>query len=253
MDADDDSPEKLRHAFYVLALLEKAGIPASRPLLLDAEGKLIGVPAMVMSYIPGRSFYHHPDEAAWVDGLARALAEIHRVTPQRFDLSRLPLSGSEPDRPDDHQGHLSKDMPLALQAFQTLLKHKPAILPLGPCLVHDDFWPGNTVWFRGRLVAVVDWASAAVGDPRNDVSQCRADLVFSNGLDTADAFLARYEAHAGPLRHMWYFDARLGLRALLNYPRWLPGYNDAGMTHLKLEDVGARIEAFLRRALDQAP
>ena len=120
---------------------------------------------------------------------------------------------------------------------------------LGPCLVHNDYWPGNTVWFRGRLVAVVDWAGACVGDPRADVAQCRADLVFSDGLEIADTFLRSYEALAGHMPDMWYHDAFMGLRALLNYPKWLKGYHDAGMGHLKLADVAARIQAFLRRAL----
>jgi len=86
------------------------------------------------------------------------------------------------------------------------------------------------------------------------VRDCRADLVFSHGLATADAFQRCYEAASPqPLPDMWYFDALLGLRALLNYPKWLQGYHDAGMRHLELADVGARLEAFVRRALDAAP
>jgi aminoglycoside phosphotransferase (APT) family kinase protein len=250
---DEGSPQRAREAFNILTILQSAGIAAPRPLFLDAEGEFLGVPTMALSYIPGRSFFHHPDTGAWVDGLAQALAQIHTITPDRFDLTSLPPLKTYPDRIDNDHEHHRAAGPLAIEAHETLVKQMETIAPLGPCLVHNDYWPGNTVWFRGRLVAVVDWASASVGDPRTDVAQCRSDLVFANGLDVADAFLKRYEAYAGPMPDMWYHDAFMGLRALLNYPKWLVGYHDAGMGHLDLADVGVRIEAFLRRALDQAP
>jgi aminoglycoside phosphotransferase (APT) family kinase protein len=109
------------------------------------------------------------------------------------------------------------------------------------------------VWYRGRLAAIVDWSTARLGDPGEDVSQCRADLVVSHGLDVADTFLACYNAVAPQrLSDTWYTDAFMGLRALLNYERWLVGYHDAGLRHLESDDVRRRIEAFLERALAES-
>jgi aminoglycoside phosphotransferase (APT) family kinase protein len=31
-------------------------------------------------------------------------------------------------------------------------------------LLHGDFWPGNTLWKDGQLVAIIDWEDAASGD-----------------------------------------------------------------------------------------
>ena len=56
--------------------------------------------------------------------------------------------------------------------------------------VHDDFWPGNTVWYRGRLTGVIDWTYGEVGDPRTDVAQCRLDLALINGAGVSDTFLS---------------------------------------------------------------
>jgi len=36
-------------------------------------------------------------------------------------------------------------------------------------LTHHDFWSGNTLWQRGVLTGVVDWAGAAVGPRGFDV------------------------------------------------------------------------------------
>jgi len=249
----DSTADDARYEFRVLGLLGTAGIAAPRPLLLDADGTYFGRPAMVLSYIPGRSFFYPHDDAAWVDGLARGLAEVHGVTPQRFDLRWLHPMHAYKDRLNRDLERIAENE-LAVQANEALLAFGDAIEPQGPALVHDDYWPGNTVWYRGRLAAVIDWGSASLGDPRADVAQCRADLVFSNGLGTADLFRERYEATTGvPVRELWYFDLFMGMRALLNYPRWLAGYHDAGLKHLELAGVGARIEAFVRRALDEAP
>jgi aminoglycoside phosphotransferase (APT) family kinase protein len=248
----DSTPEYARYEFGVLKLLADAGIPASKPLLLDAEGTYLGVPTMVLSYIPGRSFFYHPDEASWTAGLAAALADVHRVTPERIDLS-----GLRPFRPYPERLNLERlepAGPLAVEAYEVLMAHRQAAAAATSCLVHVDYWPGNTIWFRGRLAAIIDWGSACLGDPRADVSQCRADLVVSHGLETADSFLRSYETGAThPIRDIWYVDAFMGLRALLYYEKWLEGYHDAGLRHLEPASVRARIEAFVRRALDQAP
>jgi aminoglycoside phosphotransferase (APT) family kinase protein len=122
-----------------------------------------------------------------------------------------------------------------------------------PALVHDDYWPGNTIWHRGHLAGVVDWTTAEVGDPRADVAQCRIDLTFSHGIDVADEFRRDYERLSGrPPRDLWYFDLFRGIGALLQYERWLQGYHDLGLRALRPTDVEARLRAFLRRALDEA-
>jgi Ser/Thr protein kinase RdoA (MazF antagonist) len=141
---------------------------------------------------------------------------------------------------------LAKEVAAALEALVDSLQLFP------PCLVHDDYFPGNTVWRQGRLVGIVDWTSAVLGDPRMDVGQCRLDLVVSHGIDLADRLLADYESASGrPLPDFWFFDLFYGLSALLYYKDWLVGYNDAGITHLRPEDVYGRLHAFVTRALDE--
>ena len=121
-----------------------------------------------------------------------------------------------------------------------------------PTLVHDDFWSGNTVAYRGRIVGIIDWTTAEVGDPRTDVSECRIDMVLSHGIEVADRFQDDYERLSGArLKDVWYFDLFRGFHALLEYEHWLEGYHDMGLVHLKPADVGARLKAFLRRAVEE--
>ena len=126
--------------------------------------------------------------------------------------------------------------------------------PGEPTLVHDDFWPGNTVWLRNKLNAVIDWSEAEVGDPRADVSQCRIDLTAMHSEEYAEAFLDAYQRSrpGGPLPDIWFFDLFRGLRALGSLERWLLGYHDIGLSHLTLEPMIARLEQFLRKALERS-
>ena len=63
------TPEQAGYEFAVLRLLESAGVAAPRPLLLDAEGRFFGTPAIVLSYLPGRAFSQRgtlwPGPPAW--------------------------------------------------------------------------------------------------------------------------------------------------------------------------------------------
>ena len=247
------TPEHVRHEFEILRLVENAGVPAPRPVLLDAKGEYFGVPAIVMSYLPGRPLFPTTNIGKWTAGLAEVLLKLHEVTPGRFDLSWLGVRLRDGMRATIEEWRdEAQTEPLAAEMHAVLGAELDRI-DFSPTLVHDDFWSGNTVAYRGRIVGIIDWTSAEVGDPRTDVSECRIDMVLSHGIEVADAFRADYERLAGrAFADLWYFDLFRGFYALLEYEHWLEGYHDMGLVHLKPAAVGARLRAFLRRALDQS-
>jgi aminoglycoside phosphotransferase (APT) family kinase protein len=253
-DNRSSQPEHVAHEYRVLQLVERAGIAAPRPLLLDAEGRLCGVPAIVLTYLPGRPLYHPTDVMSWARELAKALLTVHAVTPQQFDLSWLSVHLRDGIRAElGRRGAFTRAAgPLALEVHAALEAEIDRIDWPEATFVHDDFWPGNTVWQRGRLTGVIDWTHAEVGDPRTDVSQCRIDLSLILNLDAAEAFLSAYQSMAPrPLPQVWYFDLFRGLRALLSYEHWLEGYHDAGLSYVTAPFFRQRIEAFLREALEK--
>jgi aminoglycoside phosphotransferase (APT) family kinase protein len=242
--------------FRTLRALAEAGVPAPRPLLLDAEGRYFGEPALLTSY-DGRPLVEPRDPGVWLGDLADALARLEAVRPEQFDLSFLRPPGAA-ELPRLVERPLAESIardPLALAISATLRRHAPAIGPSGPCLVHRDFWPGNTVWRRGRLAAIVDWSTAALGDPRIDLAQCRLDLAMMHGPELAEAFLAAYLARrGGPVADVWFFDLLLGLYdALGSFRTWLRGYHDLGLRHIDEALMERRLRAFLESALGRAP
>jgi aminoglycoside phosphotransferase (APT) family kinase protein len=190
--------EHIAGEFAVLRLVRSAGIAAPEPLLLDAEGDLFGVPAMVLSYVPGRPLYTPRDERAWVGQLAGALLPLHAMTPDRFDLSTLEVRLVDAMREQlARRAEMTRAHgELAREVHAALTQNLDRIEWPGPCLTHDDYWLGNTVWYRGRFAAIIDWTPAKLGDPRADVAQCRVDLAISHDRDVADAFLDAYQEQA---------------------------------------------------------
>ena len=237
--------------FKMLQVLEAERVPAPRPILLDQDGRYFGAPALVLSYLRGRPLYAPTSMSGWTDGLAQALVMVHAITPDRLAFSRRSPFLQDAMRAEiaQRREEVVEAGPLARAVQETLDANLDSIEWLPPTLTHDDYWPGNTVWYRGRLVGIIDWADAVVGDRRTDVAQCRVDLVLSHGVEVADRFLQAYFAAAAPMPDLWFFDLFRGLRGLLSYERWLDGYHDLGLKHLTADLAGSRLRQFLSAAL----
>jgi aminoglycoside phosphotransferase (APT) family kinase protein len=61
-----------------------------------------------------------------------------------------------------------------------------------PCLRHGDLWYGNVLVSDGRVVGVVDWENAAIGDPAHDLATQR-----HLGSAFANSVLVAYRAAGG--------------------------------------------------------
>jgi aminoglycoside phosphotransferase (APT) family kinase protein len=165
----------------LLELLQVAGVPAPRPRLATVE-------AIVLDYVDGEVDAAPAELAEFLGAFAVALAEIHRV--DTADLSFLPERAltdvrARPDETD---------------ALRRIRDDLASAWPLPrrnrPVLLHGDFWPGNVLWRDGRLVAVLDWENAALGDPLADIANARLELLWARGAEAKEEFTRRYRALA---------------------------------------------------------
>ncbi len=250
-DLPGELAELPARGWQALRLLEGTGVLAPRPLWFDPAGELFGTAALAMTRLPGRAEVQPRDRERWLHGLATALAGVHRVAPGESCRRGLPGAGGLRDealaklRLPAVRDSPCVDAP-ALAAALT-----GASPPESPAtLVHGDYHPGNTLWWRGRLSGVVDWDFARVDDPAFDVAYCRLDLALLDGLDGADAFRSAYEGAAGRrVAGLAWWDLAAATRALPDPARWLPGYYGAGRRDLTAELLRARLRAFTDAAL----
>jgi aminoglycoside phosphotransferase (APT) family kinase protein len=233
-----------------------AGIPVDAPVLvprpvhLDAEGALVGLPCMVMTRLPGTPLARPANEDSWIDQLAGAVASIHGVDvntlprdyargPEAIELVKTRLEYWAPKILED----LWREVADALRSAALRVNSN------GTVLTHGDFWFGNTLWSGERLTGIVDWDGAQIDDPGFDVGYARGDLQLVLGGTAPDRFLARYEARRGKLLSIAFWDLVSTLPAFRWLDDWVAGYREVGRSELTDDLARERFASFVRAAL----
>jgi aminoglycoside phosphotransferase (APT) family kinase protein len=163
----------------LLEALHRAGLPVPPVSFAAPDEAEFGVPYIVMPRLPGRTFVIWEPHASFAADIvpslwrqtATALAAIHafdwRAQLPAWEAPR-PLAGElgRWDRimrqaPDPAWIALGERLGAALAAAV------PADGPAG--IVHGDYQPGNALFDGGRLVAILDWELAGIGDQRIDL------------------------------------------------------------------------------------
>jgi aminoglycoside phosphotransferase (APT) family kinase protein len=174
----------------VLRGLEGSGVPVPRVLASCDDESLLGVPFYVMAFLDGvpmtsatppglRDPAHH---SAMAHQMLSALATLHGLDAEAHGLGDL-------GRPD---GYLERQLrrfaelwergrTRALPELDEVTEWLGANLPeSGPgAIVHGDFRIGNLLFCRTapvRLLGIVDWEMATLGDPLADVGYLCAHL-----------------------------------------------------------------------------
>lgn len=199
---DEEGHDKPACEFHALRLLSGHGIPVAKPLLLDADGSLLGLPGIVTEFLPGRQIEPPTDAARWgklAATNARMLARIHQ-TP--FSESDKPFmmnddvevawfikTGIIPD-------YMRAD-PDGEMVWHLVNEHWGRRQLSQPRFQHTDYWSGNILWRGDEISAVVDWEEAGYGDPAADVAYARMEYFLEGLPEAADRFLQVYLAETG--------------------------------------------------------
>ena len=235
------NPQLATDEFRLLELLESAGVAVPTPRYLDPIGELFSIPCLVVDYVDGEPGRAPADEAEFVAQFATALAEIHRVDCSAADVSYLPERAEIPAaarRPGESADE---------RRIRELLE---SALPLPrrnrSALLHGDFWPGNTLWKDGRLVAVIDWEDAAIGDPLADVANARLELLWALGIEAMHEFTGRYASTVSgvDVEDLPYWDLWADRRLAGRTPEW-------GLDAVTEKAMRAGHEAFVAQALEE--
>jgi len=243
-------PSASEREFKLLEILARTAFPSPRPLMVDAEGGPFGTPTIVMTRIPGRPLLAPRDLPEYLRQIARTLAELHQLPTHELGFLR--------DQRDRVTRVLSKrpetDDALQLDVWTAAVAEWSRITEIDErrVLVHGDYWPGNLLWVRGRLVGVVDWEQPRLGDCVKDVATCRGDLWVLFGQPAADEFLREYERAAGiDVRDLRFWELLISIEAVRDMPEWAVAYRILGRPDLTTEIAVGRIRAFAQAALDR--
>lgn len=243
-------PAACEREFRLLEALERLSFPAPRPILLDTrQGGPFGAPTVVMSRVAGRPLLAPRDVHAYIEQIARMLVDLHRlpidglefVRDQRDVMART--LGEGPPKADD---------PLQQAVWSALLADWPRVSRgfHRRTLLHGDYWPGNMLWSRGRLVGLVDWEQPLLGDPARDVATCRGDLTIMFGPQAGAEFLTAYKVLVGePIENLRFWDLLISTWAVREIHEWAVVYPLLSRPDLTPELCAARIREFASAAL----
>jgi aminoglycoside phosphotransferase (APT) family kinase protein len=139
---------------------------------------------------------------------------------------------------------------LAADAVAALARELPA-LPRGPrVLNHGDFHPGNLLWDRSRLSGIVDWGHTRVGYRAWELAYFRLEVSLLVDTRAAEEMTERYWKEAGlPPEPMEPWDLFCAFGAHRWVHMWMVGYREMGRKDLRLDELGARLGSYVRRAL----
>lgn len=167
--------------FAVLQALEGTGIPAPRVFWMDGQGRWLGAPSVVMERMPGRCDYMVlngaaplPERLALARSFTHLMADIHALDwralglDQALGLPEVAPSLRELQHWDAEYRRVQLEPLPELDCVRTWLKrHAPQAQAL--VLVHGDFKPGNALVENGHITAKLDWETAHLGDPLEDL------------------------------------------------------------------------------------
>jgi aminoglycoside phosphotransferase (APT) family kinase protein len=184
--------------FALLRHLHDRGVPVPRARGFDDTGAILSQSYLVLDFVEGATCFASDDPVAVGVRMADVLAAIHDVDPVDPALPDLPC---QLDRTEDWViNDLRRREPDESLREDLVRRHLDRHWPpksTESCLLHGDYFPGNIVWDGDDIVAVIDWETAATGDPMADVATTRLDLRWILGSPASDAFTDRYLATSG--------------------------------------------------------
>ncbi len=211
------APYDVEREYRILRALQESPVPVPEVLGCDASGEHLGAPCLVTAYVDGGplSFF---GQATASDDLRlpayyAALAAIHSLDWRALGLGFL-------DEADDPvEGELSRSEarlelhgcagPEERRMLTWLRANKPP--DMNKAFVHGDPNPANYLLAGLRVVAVLDWELALVGDPRIDLGFFAAiQTMFGGTWTLATRDFVRGYAGANPganLQRLDYFEA----------------------------------------------
>jgi aminoglycoside phosphotransferase (APT) family kinase protein len=237
----------------VLDLLDRNGVAAPSLILDKKATRIMGNRTIVTSFIDGRPELVSQDERNWSEQLVAAVSKVHNtpLTPKVKKL--LPNLYSGFDRlftRDEPTDNISQH-PLGHDLWQAAKDLWPSVGKTEDYLVHADYWPGNTLWKDGELVAIVDWEEPRLGEPTWDIAVIVQDAACF-GMDIEEAVISQHRIISGrTLKDYDFWRMSVALSEMPDPGVWVDGYRALGGIALTAKNVRdnhtASVEQLLAR------
>ena len=195
-ELNEQEPDAAWREARALRVAEAVSVPTPALLAVDSAGAEAGVPAVLMSRLPGRVDW-------WPSDLDRWLARLAEVPPRIHAGPLPPLGELGPFAPYRQASYRPPPWARHPRAWERAAEISHGPQPrLPPVLLHRDFHPGNVLWRRGTVTGVVDWQGTCTGPAVADVGHCRVNLL-TFGTGATERFTDLWQRTASASYHPW--------------------------------------------------
>ncbi len=266
------APYDVGRQFRVMRTLAHTAVPVPAVLWHETDASVLGAPFFLMARVVGETlplFWYGPSPRLMaaaemlttihaVDWRAAGLAFLLPGQPHRDNLP-APIECELASWRARAEGFRIGRAPLLVALADYLARNEPA--DARHALLHGDPNPGNYLFQGDRVVAVLDWELAAIGDPRSDLGFYAALLGVFGGMPGQGGKTLLSEAYAAlsgsPIQDLDYYEA-LGLyRMMIILTGW--GGRIGGFSNYGMDTIARRLTVLLGpgwdrdRAGDSAP
>ncbi|HTG39740.1 phosphotransferase family protein [Sphingomonas sp.] len=204
--------------FRLIAALHPTGFPVARPHALCQDDGVIGAAFYIMDMVEGRTLWDGTlpgmapaNRRTHYEAMVDTLADLHAIDPARVGLSDFGKPGNYFERQvarwtRQYRMAQTDDLPEA----ERLIEWLPRTVPeqTRTSIVHGDYRIDNLIYAAdsARVVAVLDWELATLGDPLADFAYLAMNWVTEpegrsgvmgmtgtqTGIPTLDELTERY-------------------------------------------------------------
>jgi len=235
------NPSIARDEYQLLETLYTAGIIVPQPYFYDDSGDILPKPYLVIEHIDGHVEFTSVDTLSCIQQLASQLAQIHGV-----NIGELSFLYQYTERiPQRLQNTREKFIQEALHQLMTLPQTN------APSLLHGDYWLGNVLWNDNRIVGVIDWEDAAIGDPLADLANSRLEILWAFGQEAMRQFTQAYENVSGvDVTNLPYWDlATASRKPIDDFDKWAAGWSAYGRDDMTGDKMREGHRWFITQAL----
>lgn len=189
-EAGPPSKNDIKNEFNLLQALANTNIPSAEPLFIDTSCKILDKPFMLLSFLEGDINIPNTDNLDLITKMADQLRSIHSINPAL--LPDLPI---QIDPMEGLLKYLPKgDEWMEIRNYLSSLKN--TAFEGQRVFLHGDFWPGNILWAKDQIVAVIDWDYAAIGDPVSDLAVSSLEMRYEYGKEGMNQLCEAYLKHS---------------------------------------------------------
>jgi aminoglycoside phosphotransferase (APT) family kinase protein len=202
---------------HLLLMLHRVGLPVPKGYGCGS-GETFPSNFIIMEFVDGKADFAPDNLPSLLEQMLNTLLKIHAVSLIEHDFSFLPKYRERVLNRLERPSQSSEENRI-YEAIKPFFSQEASAREV---LLHGDYWAGNLLWNEGKLLAVIDWEDAALGEPLADLANARLELLWAYGVEAMQRFTEGYQANMQDVdfSDLPYWDLFAALRPMNQISTW---------------------------------